>query len=201
MGLFCCLIRDKISSRLRSATRRDGNDRSGRRPLCESISSRPQSWTSIGFGRSILGYDCYAGEDVPFEDDLDLSAGDWRELTNEPRRYGFHATLKAPFHLASNCTETQLTDALLSFAKSGHQEMRFEPGIRALGDFIAIVPREASPLLNALANACTITFDAFRAPMTAHERERRAVSRLSEVRSRTLIAGAIHTSSRISGFT
>jgi putative phosphonate metabolism protein len=131
------------------------------------------------FGRSILGYDCYAGEDVPFEDDLDLSAGDWRELTNEPRRYGFHATLKAPFHLASNCTETQLTDALLSFAKSGHQETRFEPGIRALGDFIAIVPREASPLLNALANACTITFDAFRAPMTAHERERRAVSRLS----------------------
>jgi putative phosphonate metabolism protein len=138
------------------------------------------------FGRSILGYDCYSGEDIPFADGLDLTAGDWRELTNEPRRYGFHATLKAPFHLAPNGTEAQLTDALISFAKNGRQDTRFEPDIRALGDFIAIVPREASPLLNALADVCTTTFEAFRAPMTAQERARRAVSRLSASQVRNL---------------
>lgn len=131
------------------------------------------------FGRSILGYDCYTGESVPFPADLEVNAVDWRKLTDEPQRYGFHATLKAPFHLAPSCSEEQLTSAVINFAKLGHQVVRTEPGIRALGNFVALVPREQSAVLNALANQCTAIFDAFRAPMTAQERARRAASRLS----------------------
>jgi putative phosphonate metabolism protein len=131
------------------------------------------------FGRSILGYDCYTGESVPFPADLEGKAADWHKVTVEPRRYGFHATLKAPFHLASSCSEKQLTSAVINFAKLGHQVVCSEPDIRALGNFIALVPCEQSAVLNALANRCTTIFDAFRAPMSAQERARRAASRLS----------------------
>jgi hypothetical protein len=48
------------------------------------------------FGASILGYECYTGEDAPFAGDLEIDPGVWTELTDDPRRYGFHATLKAP---------------------------------------------------------------------------------------------------------
>jgi putative phosphonate metabolism protein len=131
------------------------------------------------FGRSVLGYDCYTGEEVPFPADPEAETVDWEKLTGEPRRYGFHATLKAPFHLASSCSEGQLASAVANFAKLGHQVIRTETDIRALGNFIAVVPREPSAVLNALANQCTAIFDAFRAPMTAQERARRAASRLS----------------------
>ena len=51
------------------------------------------------FGSGVLGYDCYTGSDLPRPADLDIDEADWRALTEEPRRYGFHATLKAPFGL------------------------------------------------------------------------------------------------------
>lgn len=130
------------------------------------------------FGCSVLGYDCYTGEGVPFPDGLDPN-GDWHDLTAEPRRYGFHATLKAPFHLSPSSTEAQLINAFLNFAMLGHQVAHMQPVIRALGDFIAIVPREPSQALNDLANKCTMIFDAFRAPITGQERARRMASRPS----------------------
>ena len=52
------------------------------------------------FGAQLLGYDAYTGENVPFPDGIMQIAPDWRDLTKEPRKYGFHATLKAPLSLA-----------------------------------------------------------------------------------------------------
>src|SRR6266436_2078374 len=57
------------------------------------------------FGAGALGYDCFTGADMATLDTLPVDAGAWRELTREPRRYGFHATLKAPFRLAEGRTE------------------------------------------------------------------------------------------------
>src|SRR5262245_64223006 len=67
-----------------------------------------------GFGSGVLGYNSYTGEAQSRPEELD--AGAWDQLTAEPRRYGFHATLKAPFHLLPNCTEAQLASAVRSFA-------------------------------------------------------------------------------------
>jgi 2'-5' RNA ligase len=108
-----------------------------------------------------------------------LAPRTWRKLADEPRRYGFHATLKAPFRLADGCDEAQLAQAFRAFARRGHSPVRIEPEIRLLGSFTAIVPREPSVPLAALADLCTTEFDAFRAPMPAQERERRATG-LSE---------------------
>src|SRR5215510_3477247 len=97
------------------------------------------------FGRSILGYDCYTGKDVGLLDDLEQEFANWREITDEPRRYGFHATLKAPFRLPPSRSEAALTDAFDKFAKLGHPVAHIEPEIITLGDFIAIVPRRPTP--------------------------------------------------------
>ena len=42
----------------------------------------------------------------------------WEELTREPRRYGFHATLKAPFRLLPPFTEADLVAELDRFSRS-----------------------------------------------------------------------------------
>jgi putative phosphonate metabolism protein len=127
-----------------------------------------------GFGSAMLGYDAYSGADVPMPNEPGLDPQTWRGLTDEPRRYGFHATLKAPFRLADGCDEAQLTQAFFDFARRGHAAISIAPEIRLLSGFTAIVPRAPSAELAALADRCTTEFDAFRAPMPAAERERRA---------------------------
>lgn len=132
------------------------------------------------FGSSVLGYECYTGADLPRPTDLDLDDADWRALTEEPRRYGFHATLKAPFRLAPARREDELTAAVHAFAQAPREIARIAPELRLLTRFTAIVPRVPVAALDALAAACTTEFDQFRAPLSAQERARRNPSRLSE---------------------
>jgi putative phosphonate metabolism protein len=139
----------------------------------------PPSSRLYRYGSSILGYDCYTGSDVVFPDSFGDSAVNWNELTATPRRYGFHATLKAPFFLAPSCTEQQLVKALQNFAGLGHALHSFVPALRELEDFIAVVPQQPEASLNALAASCTTLFDAYRAPMSPQERARRLASELS----------------------
>ena len=63
------------------------------------------------FGSAVLGYDCVTGAKLTPPADIAVDAEEWRRLTEEPRRYGFHATLKAPFRLAPGTTEAGLIDA------------------------------------------------------------------------------------------
>lgn len=130
-------------------------------------------------GSSILGYDCYTGEELPPPPELRDDAEFWRTLTAEPRRYGFHATLKAPFRLGPSCSEAQLVTAFFDFVESGPRVSHFAPEVRMIGGFAAVVPRQPSPVLSALADQCTTAFDAFRAPMSAEDMARRASVGLS----------------------
>jgi putative phosphonate metabolism protein len=138
-----------------------------------------------GFGSSILGYDCYTGATVEFPD-TSVGTVNWSELTKEPRRYGFHATLKAPFHLLPSRSEQQLIKALQDFARLGHAVRRFVPAVRLLSGFFAVVPRDAEPAIEALAASCTTIFDAYRAPITPQERARRIALKLNEEQIRNL---------------
>jgi putative phosphonate metabolism protein len=131
------------------------------------------------FGSSVLQYDCYTGRVLPPPDECAADAGTWRKATEEPRRYGFHATLKAPFRLAPSCTEAQLVSAFRSFAGLGRKAAAIEPEIAMLSGFTALVPLRESPAVDALAADCTTIFDAFRAPMSPQERARRLASGLS----------------------
>ncbi len=107
------------------------------------------------YGSAILGYDCYGGKAVAFPDKSCGTAVNWNEFSAEPRRYGFHATLKAPFHLLPSHSERQLINALRNFAALGHTVHTFVPAVRMIAGFFAVVPREPETALDALAESCT----------------------------------------------
>jgi Protein of unknown function (DUF1045) len=138
------------------------------------------------YGSTILGYDCYSGNAVGFPDKSVGAAVNWNELSKEPRRNGFHATLKAPFHLLPSHSERQLINALQNFAGLGHAVHTFVPAVRMLAGFFAVVPREPEPALDALAESCTTLFDAYRAPITPQERARRIALKLNDEQIRNL---------------
>jgi putative phosphonate metabolism protein len=131
------------------------------------------------FGSALLGYDCYTGNEIAFPDVLPLPAPAWRELTQEPRRYGFHATLKAPFRLADGADEAGLVEAFHAFCGAEAAAV-FTPVVAVIEGFIAIVPSGNEPSVDRLAAACVTAFDRFRAPLDAHDRERRLAAGLSE---------------------
>lgn len=140
----------------------------------------PRDTKLYRYGSAVLGYDCYTGNSVEFPKEFGDGAVNWNELTAAPRRYGFHATLKAPFRLSPSCTEQQLVNALQSFAGLGQAVYSFTPAVRILNGFYAVVPLRAEAQLDSLAASCTTLFDAFRAPMSPRERARRIASGLSQ---------------------
>jgi putative phosphonate metabolism protein len=129
------------------------------------------------FGASVLGYDCYTGRDIALIDGADASS--WSEFVREPRIYGFHATLKAPFYLAKGSNEADLERAVLDFAADQPAVLVGELAVRELGSFIALVPKAPRPLLDRLAQACVREFDRFREPMSSSERKRRLAADLN----------------------
>ncbi len=128
------------------------------------------------FGASLLGYDAYTGEELSFPDGL---PPDWREQTADPRKYGFHATLKAPMALAAGRTEAQLFAACELFADVARPIPLIRPVVDSISGFIAVIPSEPSPELEQLAADCTRAFDFFRAPLTPEDRARRNPDKLT----------------------
>jgi putative phosphonate metabolism protein len=125
------------------------------------------------FGATALGYDCFSGTEIPTFDALPVGAGEWRALTNEPRRYGFHATLKAPFRLATERNEAELIGAFEEFARAIDTFPTIETAVRLLERFVAIVPAFANAALGRLAASCVTHFERFRAPLTEADHNRR----------------------------
>ena len=146
----------------------------------------PASSDLYRFGAVFLGFDCYTGEELRCPDDAGLAPWEWSELTREPRKYGFHATLKAPFHLLPSFTESDLTAELQRFAAIPRAPPAIEPAIQSLGRFIAIVASEPSADVDGLAADCVTAFDRFRRPLSSQERDKRLVSGLTEGRIRNL---------------
>ncbi|MEA2946405.1 MAG: hypothetical protein QOI40_1735, partial [Alphaproteobacteria bacterium] len=138
------------------------------------------------FGAAVLGYDCYTGEAVARLRDVALTETEWAALTAEPRTYGFHATLKAPFQLRGEFDHTDLLAEVRTLAASIPTIPALEPAVGLIGGFVAIVPRTVSPALDRLAADCVTAFDRFRLPMTAHERSRRLAAGLSQSQAANL---------------
>src|SRR5947199_10690999 len=91
-------------------------------------------------GAEVLGYDGFTGGTVDFPDELRRLA-DWQEVTTDPRKYGFHATLKAPFALAPGRTEADLRRAFAAFSAAATSAIPLVVG--SISSFIAVIP--ASP--------------------------------------------------------
>jgi putative phosphonate metabolism protein len=131
------------------------------------------------FGAAVLGYDCYTGTPIARPGEAGLSEAEWAALTAEPRTYGFHATLKAPFRLRGEFDPDALLAQLQTLAASIITIPSFEPDVGLIGGFVAILPRTASPALDQLAAECVRGFERFRLPMTQQERSKRLGAGLS----------------------
>lgn len=109
----------------------------------------------------------------------DFSERAFAESTADPRRYGFHATMKAPFDLAEGMSEAELIDAFERFAADRAGFVLPSLVLGQLGPFFALVPGSASSELQALAADCVTEFDRFRAPLDAGDIARRRPERLT----------------------
>lgn len=138
------------------------------------------------FGSGVLGYDAATGAEVPplVPDGFDPAA--FRALTADPRLYGFHATIKAPFRLGESVGEPELIAALHAFARGRPAFVLPElavtaiPGGPDLPSFIALTEPRPTPALLALERAAVEGFEPFRAPLTEAEIARRRPDLLSE---------------------
>lgn len=128
---------------------------------------------------SWLGRDAFTGAAVEPIRESRLAAEELDRLTREPRRYGFHATLVAPFRLRKGATSGDVERTADAFA-AGTAPFTI-PGlaIAQIGRFFALIPR-TSDELSALAAAAVDHFDDLRAPLSDAEIERRRPETLSE---------------------
>lgn len=101
-----------------------------------------------------------------------------------PARYGFHATLRAPFFLAPGMVETALCDAFDAFA-ADRSPVSVSLKLGRLQSFLALVTEERE-VVDPLAEAAVRAFEPFRAPLSEEERVRRRPENLDE-RGRELL--------------
>ncbi len=118
-------------------------------------------------GSSWLGRDAYTG-DTPDQPHVEGIA----QLTAEPRRYGFHATLKAPFALRDGVEPEALMRACAALAASIRAvTVRLKPQL--LDGFLALVPDGDQSEVNAVEARCLTELDGFRKPPSNAELARR----------------------------
>lgn len=134
-----------------------------------------------------LGRDAYTGEALARPHLADLDGLDLDRMTAGPRSYGFHATLKAPFELAAETSETELLSAAERFVT---QQSPFVATIApaALGRFLAFRLRDGETEMQALHAACVRDFDPFRAPATDVDLARRRKAPLTREQDARLVA-------------
>jgi putative phosphonate metabolism protein len=146
----------------------------------------PEGSTWWRFGASWLGRDAASGAVVPQPEVPGVPPEAFRALTETPRRYGFHATIKAPFALRPGATRDGLAAALERFCapRAAFPMPRFE--VARIDDFLALAPAARESRINDLAADCVRDFEPFRAPLEPAELERRRRSRLSPRQDRYL---------------
>ena len=136
---------------------------------------RYSPWRS--FGAHWLGRDEHDSGVLPQPLVEGISPNELERITQEPRRYGFHATLKAPFRLADGHDETRLMSRLGALARQLKPVALSPLKVTTLGAFVALTPHVAGNQLpadlQALAAACVTEIDDLRAPLTQQELARR----------------------------
>jgi putative phosphonate metabolism protein len=138
------------------------------------------------FGCGVLGYDAAAGAPVPRLRPGSIEAADWDRLVSTPARYGFHATLKAPFELAAGHDEPALRAALHRFAATCPPFVAPALRVDRHRHDLALVPVTADPALDRFAAACVRAFEPFRAPLSPADRKRRLAEPLDPRQRRQL---------------
>jgi putative phosphonate metabolism protein len=127
-------------------------------------------WT---FGAGWLGRDeTYDGTPPGFTAPM-LPEAERERLTTQARRYGFHATLKAPFRLRTGVTPAELLARTRSLAHRLRPVPLSPLQVRRLGPYVVLVTPDHHTAVSDLASACVIELDDLRQPLTPDEIARR----------------------------
>jgi putative phosphonate metabolism protein len=147
-------------------------------PADDPLTRRAAQW---------LGRDAFTGEGLAQPIVEAFSEAAFADLTADPRRYAFHATLKAPFELAGNRAEDELLAAFEDFAAATPAFTLPQLVVGQLGRFFALVPAAPNAELQMLADDCVSRFDVFRAALDERDIARRNPERLSPPQRQNLL--------------
>jgi len=120
-----------------------------------------------------LGRNAATGQALPPTKVNGLTTERFHQLTQDARRYGFHATLKAPFRLQAGYNFSALDLALRAFCARQSALPVASPQLVWLGQFLAVCAGGDVAPLQTLAQQCVSEFDHFRAAPTPSEIEKR----------------------------
>ncbi|WP_083099238.1 DUF1045 domain-containing protein [Pseudophaeobacter leonis] len=143
-----------------------------------------------GFATSWLGWDMQAGQVVaqPEVTGLNLTGLDLAAITQVPRKYGLHATLKPPMRLAEGGNLTDLQADCEALAAQQAPVTLEGLHLARLGRFLALRVTGNETALSSLAAACVQDLDPFRAAASEAELAKRRASGLSPAQDANLLA-------------
>ncbi|MCC1491340.1 DUF1045 domain-containing protein [Cognatishimia sp. F0-27] len=134
----------------------------------------PPDGPLASFGAAWLGWDLGRGCRVSQYDVPGLES-----ITEAPRKYGLHGTLKAPFRIAEGRSVLELEKATAQLAAALAPARCGGLEVATLGRFLALLPQGDLSGLQRVAGACVRLLDDFRAPASEAELLRRRKARLN----------------------
>lgn len=142
-------------------------------------------WWQAGshwLGRCAASGATYAPADIHGVDPAEFQA-----CTAEPRRYGWHATLKAPFTLADGHSLDSLRIALRELANTLPAFDMPPLRVSSRGQFLALRPDGDTTHINATAAACVKQLHPLAQPLNEAELARRRQTHLTPEQDRLLL--------------
>lgn len=124
-------------------------------------------------GSSWLGRDAAGDGRQPAALEAEIGDAAAEDILAAPRRYGFHATLKAPFAIREPYGFDDVTEALREVARE-IAAFPVQLKIGALSGFLALLPDDGEGRLSALADTVLEAFDPYWARLEGADFARRA---------------------------
>lgn len=136
---------------------------------------------------SWLGRCAFTGNTVPIAPSKHLPTTEASFHTAAARRYGFHATIVAPFTLSPGETEDNLILAIAEYAAKTPSVTIPRLALKRHDSFFALMPDEQGSDLSDFADDIVRAFSAFRAPLSESEMQRRRVDAQTASQRQNLI--------------
>jgi hypothetical protein len=126
-----------------------------------------------------LGRNAATGQQLPQPAVDGMAKEVLTELTSHPRRYGWHATLKAPFQLAPGHTLSTLRTGVQQICQGRKPFQLAAWYLSTIDGFLSMRPEHSPPELAQLAADCVQQLHCFAAPLSETALARRRLAPLS----------------------
>tara|TARA_B100000579_G_scaffold406636_1_gene393230 strand:- start:177 stop:977 length:801 start_codon:yes stop_codon:yes gene_type:complete len=137
-------------------------------------------------GSQWLGRDSSSGKSIKQPNIKGISSNYFYSVTKTPRRYGFHATLKAPFRLNKEFTLKDLCSQI-QVLSAVSKPFSINLKVQELGNFIALMMDPNEQKMEKLASKLVENLDIFRAPLHQEEIDKRRMSTLTTSEDENLL--------------